>query len=161
MIRVRYSSSWRPSRLQTVCAGASVVVMLMMTPGLAAKTVKTPSVGSPEAVVQSALRAALLEDEKAGFDAYLGLVDPELTTTDEAVRQLRSFTWGRFRSQAARYIIRGTSIHFEITRQDPQRMTPETERVRLFVKPQTARGPNRPMRLRRVGDAWLIEANAL
>ena len=138
-----------------------ITVLLLSTSVSAARTVSVPEPKSPERVVQQALKAALNSNEQAGFDAYLGLVDPELTRTDEALRQLRRFTWTRFRTQAPRYILKGTDGHFEVARQDPRTLAPATERVRLFIRPQHVKGPDRPIRLRLVDGQWLIQANSL
>ena len=156
--RTRRSMHWQSLRIITWLAFAGL--MLWTTVSLA-RTVTVPDPKSPEQVVQNAFKAALDPNEQAGFDAYLGLIDPELTTTEEALRQLRQFTWVRFRTQAPRYILKGTEAHFEVSRQDPRTLSPNTKRIRLFIKQQNTKAPDRPIRLRLVDGQWLIKANSL
>ena len=124
-----------------------------------------PAPDTPDHVVSRALVAATMEDEPAGFQAYLELVHPDRRATPEAVEQLRRYSWKRFRKQAPDYILAGTEGGFVLARRDPGRLTPETLHVRLFVQPVNHPGrlDPTPIRLERTGAParWSITANSL
>ena len=132
--------------------------------------------GSPEAIIQAALVAALHPDESKGFDAYLALVHPSRKgrqgkkkrkarrgAKSKAIELIRRYSWKRFRAHAADYVLPESTGGFTLARMDPPKLLPATRVVRIFVAPLN--NPRRtmptPMRLERVGDGWLITANSL
>ena len=129
--------------------------------------------GTPEAVVQAALVAALEQDEDKGFRAYLGLVHPSRTGkgrgragkrgSSKAIERIRRYSWKRFRKQAPDYVLSESAGGFALARSDPGEVTPATRMVRLFLAPinNERREAATPIRLERAGDGWLIVANSL
>ena len=133
--------------------------------------------GSPESVIQAALLAALTPDESKGFDAYLALVHPSRKgrgakakrkgsrrgAKSRAIELIRRYSWKRFRSHAADYVLPESAGGFTLARMDPPKLDPATRHVRIFVAP--INNPRRtlptPVRLERSGDKWLITANSL
>ena len=129
--------------------------------------------GTPEAVVQAALVAALVEDEDKGFKAYLALIHPSRTGkrrgrsgrrgASKSVDRIRRYSWKRFRKQAPDYVLTESAGGFALVRTDPAQITQSTRMVRLFLAPinNEHRGAATPIRLERSGDGWLIVANSL
>ena len=128
--------------------------------------------GTPEAVIQAALVAALDTDEARGFKAYVGLVHPSRlgrrrgssrAGSIKVIEQLRRYSWKRFRKQAPDYVLAESNGGFALTRTDPAKITPETRMVRFFVAPinNKRRLNPTPIRLERSGDTWRITANSL
>jgi len=141
----------------------------------AGRLVQFAQPGTPEAVIQAALVAALEPDEDKGFQAYLALVHPSRkgqrvkrsgerrSGASRSIEQIRRYSWRRFRKQAPDYILPASTGGFTLARMDPVEILPSTRRVRLFIVPTN--NPRRlsppPMRLERSGKGWLITANSL
>ena len=140
-----------------------------------ARLVQFAKSGTPEAIVQAALVAAIDPDEKKGFAAYLALVHPSRkgkqgkrsgarrTSTKQAIELIRRYSWKRFRKQAPDYVLPESTGGFALARTDPAKIIPSTRTVRVFVAPTN--NPYRivpmPIRLERVDEGWLIMANSL
>ena len=146
----------------------SLAILLLMVVGASPCFAKEEKVNqakpdSPEYIVQQALVAALNRDEQKGFDAYLALLDVEQKSTETAVKQIRRYSWNRFRKQAADYIVKGTETTFVVQRRDPSKVTDATKEIRLFVKPVThpLRTLAAPIRLKRRDGRWFVTSNSL
>lgn len=131
--------------------------------------------GTPEAIVQAALVAALESNERKAFESYLALVHPSRkgkrsqrggsggASTKQAIEQIRRYSWVRFRKQAQDYVLPESTGGFALARTDPAKISPTTRTVRMFVAPTNnpLRTSPAPIRLERVDKGWLIVANSL
>ncbi|MDP6945251.1 MAG: hypothetical protein QF464_13970 [Myxococcota bacterium] len=140
-----------------------------------ARLVQFAQPGTPEAIIQAALVAALMPDEDKGFEAYIALVHPSRkgkrrkrrrggrAGAHSLTEQIRRYSWKRFRAQAADYVLPESNGGFTLARMDPPKLLPSTRLVRVFLIPSN--NPRRtaatPVRLERSGDAWRITANSL
>ena len=151
---------------RAICVASVLAITLVATSAYAAgsrEQISKPEAGTPDAVIQKALLAAINPDESAGFQAYLDLVHPDQKSTEKAITQLRRYSWNRFRKQAHDYIVKGTKADFIVTRRDPEKIEKNTKQVRIFLAPvaNTKRSYPTPIRMQRENGKWLITANSL
>lgn len=140
----------RLSALSTVLMALALVAL----PARAADTVvSAPAPGSPEAVVASALEAALAGD----FAAYLKTVHPDERATPTQRSERERYEWKRFKNHAEWYVKTRTPLTFVLVSRDG-----EGDNLRIFVRDQKNKDRMPvPVRLKRTGSGWGITTNSL
>jgi len=161
----------RTGAVATGWVGALALAALTLgaaTAARAAGTTQPPPTAQPEALqravatTQRAIAACLLADEEAAFAAYLALVHPERKPTEQAVSDIRKYTWKRFRQQC-RHFVKGSDVAtLEVLRVQPDPIPADAETFKVFFAPvsQPGRMPA-PVLFRRLDADWLIDTNSM
>ena len=109
-----------------------------------------------------AIRAAMMEDEDAAFDAYLETIHPERKEMAQARNDIRRYSWKRFRQQYDHFITDRDVNTLRIQRMNPEEITPDVQTFRLFFEAINKEGRlPAPIIFRRHGETWLIDTNSL
>jgi hypothetical protein len=118
--------------------------------------------GAALATTQKAVAACLQGDEEAAFAAYLALVHPERKPTEQAVADIRKYTWKRFRQQCRHFVKGGDVATLEVVRVQPDPIPADAETFKVFFAPvsQPRRMPA-PVIYRRLDADWLIDTNSM
>lgn len=93
------------------------------------QTVDNPKPGTPEALVQTALKAGTMTDEAKGWELFKPLVAPSEMPTVKAEISWRRFAWARFRRQVKLYLTKPGTHQFVIKRRVTNKLC-----VKLFLK---------------------------
>ena len=155
---------------------AFFVVAALFAIGLAPRDVPAatqesdPRVKAAVEVTKKAITACLMPDEGSGFEAYLETLHPDRKATDRALRDIRRYTWKRFRgdgSEGARqscveFIRDGDVNTLEMTRTQPETIEADAVSFKVFFNPISKPGRSAaPVIYRRDGERWLIDTNSL
>ncbi|MCS6898327.1 MAG: hypothetical protein NZX77_00955 [Polyangiaceae bacterium] len=145
---LRSALSWTLMTLVSGCMVSSAPPRGMTQQGTYSQSAPA---GSPEAVVQAAVHAALRND----FQAYLALVHSQEKINAKQISQIEHFSWKRFVNQARWYLDNGGNIYVERRHQEGQDLI-------LYVRDFSNAGRMPPpMRLRPDQGQWRIASNSL
>lgn len=119
--------------------------------------VTNPEKGTPEYVVQEALKAAAEKDEAVGWAKFKALLHPETVSTALAYSNWRRFAWMRMRRSVNNYLLDQSKFSFKIERW----VDVKEGRVHLFIKDKT-REMAKPIKLWKDKKGnWLIAISSL
>ena len=90
--------------------------------------IKAPPAGSPEAVIQQLLMAAMNPDEAAGWKTTSGLLHSSMSA-QKAQKSYREMNYPASRRKVALFTPDDSKAHFRVTR----KTSPSDDKVKLFI----------------------------
>ncbi len=148
---MRNGATWRGAALLAL---ATILLVPQFARADEERKVSNPAAGTPEHTVVRAIQAALDQD----FDTYIALVDESEKPTNQAVQEIKRYSWARFVRQVDWYLESHKPITFIATKL--QDMGDGT--VKLFLK-RIKKQPSMPapVHLRKKGNGYTIITNSL
>lgn len=145
-----------------VVAGCLAALTLAAAPARAADAPPSEAVQKAVQTARRAIAACLLPDAAKAFEAYLALVHPERKPTEQAVSDIKRYSWTRFRQQCRHFIQGDDPATLSVVRVSPDPVPADADTFKVFFAPvsQPERMPA-PVIFRKLDAEWLIDTNSM